>query len=68
MARTLSDLKKLAKLKSRLQVVEEAITALERLKTEYKGIHGLGPDRFDPILPAARRRRKPDDFRCDLAG
>ena len=40
---------------------------LERLKTEYKGIHGLGPDRFDPILPAARRRRKPDDFRCDLA-
>jgi len=67
MLRSLSDLEKLGKLKRRRQVVQEAIIALEQLKTEYKGVHGLGPDRFDPILPAARRRRKPDDFRCDLA-
>jgi hypothetical protein len=68
MLRRLSDLEKLAKLKRRRQVVEEAITALEQLKTEYKGNNGSGPGRFDHILPAARRRRKPDDFRCDLAG
>lgn len=36
--------------------------ALERLKAEYSGSKGSRPDRLDPILPAGRHRRKPDEF------
>jgi len=66
MVRRLGDLQKLAKLKNRRQVVEEAITALERLKAECSGNNGSGPERFDHLLPAARRRRKPPEVPCDL--
>ena len=48
MLRSLSDLEKLGKLKRRRQVVQEAIVALEQLKTEYKGVPRLRSGPFRP--------------------